>query len=79
MTAVVRLSGPDVLAHAEALADLLSDTVHGGASIGFLAPSHEQLVHNFLGFLGEEAGSPKGIYADPDLTPQEQQAWRHDP
>ncbi len=38
MTAVVRLSGPDVLAHAEALADLLSDTVHGGASIGFLAP-----------------------------------------
>ncbi|MER6122167.1 GNAT family N-acetyltransferase [Streptomyces sp. NPDC001795] len=38
MTAIVRLSGSDVLAHAEELADLLADTVHGGASIGFLAP-----------------------------------------
>jgi len=38
VTAIVRLSGPDVLARAEELADLLADTVHHGASIGFLSP-----------------------------------------
>lgn len=38
MTAIARLNGPEVLAHAEELADLLADAVHGGASIGFLAP-----------------------------------------
>jgi 50S ribosomal protein L16 3-hydroxylase len=39
-------------------------------SIGFLAPSHEQLLHNFLAFLGQEAGAPEGVYADPDLKLQ---------
>lgn len=43
-------------------------------SVGFLAPSHEQLVHNFLAFLGQEAGSPDGIYADPDLALQREPA-----
>lgn len=43
-------------------------------SIGFLAPSHEQLVHNFLAFLGQEAGEPEGIYQDPDLALQERPA-----
>ncbi|WP_055494186.1 GNAT family N-acetyltransferase [Streptomyces sp. TP-A0356] len=38
MTGIVRLSGREVLVRAEELADLLTDTVHGGASIGFLAP-----------------------------------------
>ncbi|MPY60372.1 GNAT family N-acetyltransferase [Streptomyces spongiae] len=38
MTAVSRLDGAEVAARAEELADLLADTVHGGASIGFLAP-----------------------------------------
>ncbi|MFE9095639.1 GNAT family N-acetyltransferase [Streptomyces sp. NPDC007264] len=38
MTAVTGLTGPEVLAHVGELADLLTDTVHGGASIGFLAP-----------------------------------------
>ncbi|MFC3575097.1 GNAT family N-acetyltransferase [Streptomyces yaanensis] len=38
MTAIVRLSGPDVLARAGELADLLTDTVHHGASVGFLSP-----------------------------------------
>lgn len=38
MTVITPLTGPDVLVHAEGLADLLTDTVHGGASIGFLAP-----------------------------------------
>ncbi|MEU6370606.1 GNAT family N-acetyltransferase [Streptomyces sp. NPDC046931] len=38
MTAIVRLGGPDVLGRAEELADLLTDAVDGGASVGFLAP-----------------------------------------
>ncbi|MCW7945916.1 acetyltransferase [Streptomyces hygroscopicus] len=38
MTAIVGLSGTEVAALAEELADLLTDTVHGGASVGFLAP-----------------------------------------
>ncbi|MFD9005517.1 GNAT family N-acetyltransferase [Streptomyces sp. NPDC059582] len=39
MTATVtRLDAPQVLAAADELAELLADTVHGGASIGFLAP-----------------------------------------
>ncbi|WP_329544281.1 GNAT family N-acetyltransferase [Streptomyces sp. NBC_01356] len=38
MTAVSRLSAPELLACAEELADLLADTVDGGASVGFLAP-----------------------------------------
>jgi GNAT superfamily N-acetyltransferase len=37
MTAIVRLTGSDVLARAGELAELLTDTVGGGASIGFLA------------------------------------------
>lgn len=39
-------------------------------SIGFAAPTHEQLVHNFLGFLGQEASPDEGAYEDPDLQPQ---------
>ncbi|MFD8422693.1 GNAT family N-acetyltransferase [Streptomyces sp. NPDC059466] len=35
---VSRLSAAEVLAHAEELAGLLTDTVDGGASVGFLAP-----------------------------------------
>lgn len=38
MTTVSRLGGPELLASVEELADLLTDTVAGGASIGFLAP-----------------------------------------
>lgn len=41
-------------------------------SIGFLAPSHAELVHGFLGFMGEvlAAGTdPEARYADPDLKP----------
>ncbi|MFG2944704.1 GNAT family N-acetyltransferase [Streptomyces adustus] len=39
MTATTtRLDAPRLLAAAPELADLLADTVHGGASIGFLAP-----------------------------------------
>ena len=39
-------------------------------SIGFLAPSHRELVQGFLGFLGEvlDAGvDPDALYEDPDL------------
>lgn len=39
-------------------------------SIGFLAPSHEQLVHNFLAYLGQDVGAPEGMYSDPDLFVQ---------
>ncbi|MDB4970240.1 MAG: cupin protein [Myxococcales bacterium] len=41
-------------------------------SIGFLAPTHEALIQNFLGYLGEvlaPAIDPDAIYADPDLKP----------
>jgi len=41
-------------------------------SIGFLAPSHGELVQSFLGYLGEAlaAGAdPDARYADPDLRP----------
>ncbi|MDP2343115.1 MAG: cupin domain-containing protein [Deltaproteobacteria bacterium] len=38
-------------------------------SIGFSAPTNEQLAHNFLAFLGMEAKG-EGIYEDPDLTLQ---------
>ncbi|MEU1195147.1 GNAT family N-acetyltransferase [Streptomyces sp. NPDC005813] len=38
MTAVARLAASEVLACAGELADLLTDTVLGGASVGFLAP-----------------------------------------
>jgi 50S ribosomal protein L16 3-hydroxylase len=37
-------------------------------SIGFLAPTHAELVQSFLGYLGE-ALRPDGIYQDPDLAP----------
>ncbi len=37
-------------------------------SIGFAAPTHEQLVHNFLGFLAEDL-APEGQVDDVDLTP----------
>ncbi|MEV0910767.1 GNAT family N-acetyltransferase [Streptomyces hokutonensis] len=37
-TRTERLDAPQLLAVAEELADLLTDTVHDGASIGFLAP-----------------------------------------
>jgi ribosomal protein S18 acetylase RimI-like enzyme len=36
--ATTSLSAPQLLDCAEELADLLTDTVHGGASVGFLAP-----------------------------------------
>ncbi len=42
-------------------------------SIGFLAPSHEALVQNFLGYLGEAlepAIDPDALYVDPDLKLQ---------
>ncbi|MFF3905895.1 GNAT family N-acetyltransferase [Streptomyces sp. NPDC001848] len=38
MTVIDRLGGAEVLACSGDLADLLTDTVHSGASIGFLAP-----------------------------------------
>ncbi|MGW7264041.1 N-acetyltransferase family protein [Streptomyces sp. NPDC054842] len=38
MTAASRLTPDQLLDHAEELADLLADTVDGGASVGFLAP-----------------------------------------
>ncbi|MFZ9886959.1 MAG: JmjC domain-containing protein [Myxococcota bacterium] len=37
-------------------------------SIGFSAPTHEQLLHNFLAFLGE-GREPPGMYEDPELAP----------
>jgi 50S ribosomal protein L16 3-hydroxylase len=39
-------------------------------SIGFLAPSNEELIHSFLGYLGEALSiDPRAFYADPDLRP----------
>ncbi|HWE27427.1 MAG TPA: cupin domain-containing protein [Polyangia bacterium] len=41
-------------------------------SIGFLAPSHEALIQNFLGYLGQALApriDPDALYRDPDLTP----------
>ncbi|MFF3517524.1 N-acetyltransferase family protein [Streptomyces sp. NPDC004393] len=38
MTPIVRLDAGNLLARAEELAELLTDTVAGGASVGFLAP-----------------------------------------
>jgi 50S ribosomal protein L16 3-hydroxylase len=41
-------------------------------SIGFLAPSHGELIQSFLGYLGEAlaaAADPDARYADPDLRP----------
>lgn len=43
-------------------------------SIGFLAPSHEQLMGNFLAFLEQDTGAPDGVYGDPDLAPQQHPA-----
>lgn len=43
-------------------------------SIGFLAPSHRELVQNFLGYLNEvleEGIDPDALYEDPDLRTQE--------
>src|SRR5262249_36901124 len=40
-------------------------------SIGFLAPSHGELVRSFLGYLGERLAAdmdPDARYADPDLA-----------
>jgi 50S ribosomal protein L16 3-hydroxylase len=42
-------------------------------SIGFLAPSHGELVQSFLGYLGERLAAgmdPGALYADPDLALQ---------
>ena len=42
-------------------------------SIGFLAPSHRELVQGFLGFLGEAIEKeidPNALYEDPDLRTQ---------
>lgn len=42
-------------------------------SIGFLAPSHRELVQSFLGFLGEALDGgidPDALYEDPDLRTQ---------
>lgn len=44
-------------------------------SIGFLAPSHRELVQGFLGYLGEvltEELDPDARYADPDLQLQKE-------
>jgi 50S ribosomal protein L16 3-hydroxylase len=44
-------------------------------SIGFLAPSHTELVQGFLGYLGEVLGAgldPDALYEDPDLLPQDE-------
>ena len=44
-------------------------------SIGFLAPSHVELVQSFLGYLGEAlapAIDPDALYADPDLKPAQE-------
>jgi 50S ribosomal protein L16 3-hydroxylase len=38
-------------------------------SIGCLAPTHEELMHGFLGYLGEALTPPRALYADPDLVP----------
>lgn len=41
-------------------------------SIGFLAPSHQELIQSFLGYLGEALPpslDPRALYADPDLRP----------
>ncbi|WP_299537080.1 GNAT family N-acetyltransferase [uncultured Streptomyces sp.] len=38
MTEIVSVSGPELVTYADELAALLVDTVHGGASVGFLAP-----------------------------------------
>ena len=41
-------------------------------SIGFLAPSHAELVEGFLGYLGAVLGArrnPEALYRDPDLKP----------
>ena len=38
-------------------------------SIGFSAPTNEQLAHNFLAYLGQEVRG-EGMYEDPDLTLQ---------
>lgn len=42
-------------------------------SIGFSQPTHEQLVHNFLAYLGQEA-TPEGLVEDPDLATQQHPA-----
>jgi 50S ribosomal protein L16 3-hydroxylase len=42
-------------------------------SIGFRAPSAQELVHEFLGFL-QERYVPEGMYADPDLELQQHPA-----
>jgi 50S ribosomal protein L16 3-hydroxylase len=42
-------------------------------SIGFLAPSHEALIQNFLGYLGQALApgiDPDGLYSDANLTLQ---------
>lgn len=44
-------------------------------SIGFLAPSHRELVQGYLGYLGEvlsEAVDPAARYADPELQVQKE-------
>ncbi len=41
-------------------------------SVGFLAPTHQELVREFLGYLAAELPAtldPAAIYQDPDLTP----------
>ena len=43
-------------------------------SVGFRAPSHQELVSQFLVFL-EERLNPPGRYRDPDLTTQACPAW----
>ena len=38
-------------------------------SVGFLAPTHQELVQSFLGYLGNTLPiDPDALYADPDLT-----------
>jgi 50S ribosomal protein L16 3-hydroxylase len=50
-------------------------------SIGFLAPSHEALVQNFLVYFGQrlqQSMPADGIYSDPDLKPAQESPALHD-
>ncbi|MGW2620874.1 N-acetyltransferase family protein [Streptomyces sp. NPDC001500] len=66
MTAI-RLDAPALLAHAEELADLLLDAVHGGASVGFLAPlDRAEAVAWWRGRAAEVAAGQRAVWAARD-------------
>ncbi|SBT88121.1 L-amino acid N-acyltransferase YncA [Streptomyces sp. DI166] len=56
---VVRLDPEQLLAHAGELADLLVDTVDGGASVGFLAPMDRALAESWW---KERAAGPYAVW-----------------